>query len=66
MARPAASFSHPSVAAPGPVRALLAAVVALLLAAALAAGQSLAVAGPARAATIDPNAWYVLVNQHSG
>ena len=45
------------------VAALLAAFVTAL---ALAAGWTVAAGIPARAATVDPNAWYVLVNQHSG
>ncbi|SFD58488.1 hypothetical protein SAMN05421773_1201, partial [Streptomyces aidingensis] len=43
----------------GPLAALLAAVLAAVLLVALPAP-------PARAATIDTGAWYVLVNRHSG
>ncbi|GII80109.1 hypothetical protein Sru01_50910 [Sphaerisporangium rufum] len=49
-----------------PARPPAARAVTLLVVALLACCQSLVLAAPARAATIDPNASYVLVNRNSG
>lgn len=49
-----------------PRRTVAALLAAFATALALAAGWTVAAGTPAQAATVDPNAWYVLVNQHSG
>jgi arabinan endo-1,5-alpha-L-arabinosidase len=41
-------------------------LLTLLVAAVLALGQAVITVGPAHAATVDANTWYVLVNRNSG
>ncbi|MEV0952540.1 non-reducing end alpha-L-arabinofuranosidase family hydrolase [Promicromonospora sp. NPDC050249] len=58
--------SSRSIAPPSRLRRWLVRVVAAGVAALLAGAGVVAVTGPAAAATVDPTAWYVLLNRTSG
>ena len=58
--------SSQSIAPPAPRRRWLKRLVAATVAALVAGAGAVAVTGPAAAATVDPTAWYVLLNRNSG